>query len=121
MITKLPTPSHIAEGSRIRGDLYFFSEAEVFGTVEGNVRQESLEPLSIGQFGWVHGDIRSTGPVLVSGRIDGEISSDTQVRVLSTARIEGTIRAPSIEIRPGAIVNGTFDSQSASTPLKKAA
>lgn len=122
MITKLSTPSHIAEGSRVRGDLYFFSEAEVFGTVEGNIRQESLESLAVGQFGWIHGSIRSAGPVLVSGRVDGEIVSDTQVKVLSTARIEGKICAPSIEVRFGAVVNGAFEtSQDSIVKLKKVA
>ncbi|MBI1859698.1 MAG: polymer-forming cytoskeletal protein [Deltaproteobacteria bacterium] len=122
MITKLSPPSHIAEGSRVRGDLYFFSEAEVFGTVEGNIRQESLEPVSIGQFGWIHGNVKSTGPIIISGRVDGEVSSDTQVRILPTARIEGNVRAPSIEIRSGAVVNGTFDTERVSTTsLKKAA
>ncbi len=122
MIKKLDTVSHIAEGSRIRGDLYFFADAEVYGTVEGNIHQESLEHLAVGPLGWVHGHIHAEGPVIVGGRVDGEIRSSTLIRILPTARIDGNLSCPTVEVQPGAIVNGQFDSQpTSSTRLVKAA
>lgn len=108
MITNLTPPTHVSEGSQIRGDLFFFAEAEIYGVVDGRVLQQSLESLSIGPMSVVHGEIRSRGPVIVGGQVEGTLECDTQVRILSTARIEGTIVAASITIAPGAIVNATI-------------
>lgn len=105
MITKLSPISHIAEGSRARGELVFFSEAEVFGVVEGSLCQNSLEKLIIGPLAVIHGDIVGRGPIVIAGSVEGSVSSDTQVRCLPTARITGTILAPSIAISAGATVN----------------
>jgi cytoskeletal protein CcmA (bactofilin family) len=106
MLIEISPPSLIAEGSRAQGTLTFFSSTQVFGVVDGDVVQQSLEPLQIGKTGWIHGDIQSQGPVLVEGRVEGNIESATQIRLMPTAIVRGVLSAPSVEIRPGALIDG---------------
>jgi cytoskeletal protein CcmA (bactofilin family) len=106
MLIEIAPPSLIAEGSRVKGTLTFHSSTQVFGIVEGDVIQESLEPIQVGKTGWIHGDIHSQGPVLIEGRIEGDIRSATHIRLMPTAMVQGVLSAPSIEIRPGALLDG---------------
>lgn len=108
MIIEIPAPTLIAEGSTTQGQLTFTSSAYVFGVVEGEIHQQSLEVLQIGKTGWVHGNIRSQGPIVVEGRVEGDVSSTTVIRVMSTATIAGALHAPSIEVQAGAYVDGMF-------------
>ncbi len=106
MLIEIAPPSLIAEGSQVRGTLTFHSCTQIFGVVDGNVIQMSLEPLQVGKSGWIHGDVQSQGPVLVEGRIEGNIQSATHIRLMPTAMVQGVLNAPSIEIRPGALMDG---------------
>ncbi len=109
MLIEIAPPSLIAEGSLLKGTLTFHSSTQVFGIVEGDVIQESLEPIQVGKSGWIHGDIRARGPVLIEGRIEGDIHSATHIRLMPTAMVQGTLSAPSIEIRPGALIDGQLE------------
>ena len=84
----------------------FFSNTQVFGVVEGELIQQSLETLQVGKTGWVHGSIISQGPVLIEGRVDGEITSATKIQLLPTATVHGKLRAPAVEIQAGALFEG---------------
>lgn len=116
MLIEIAPPSFIAEGSRTEGTLTFFSGTQVFGLVEGNLIHQSLEPLQIGKTGWIHGAIQAQGPVLIEGRVEGDIRSATQIRLLPTATVRGTLSAPTIEIRAGAQVEGDLHMETASAP-----
>jgi len=111
MIHEILPPTLIAEGSRMNGSLTFTSHTHVFGTIEGDVTQQTLEALHVGRSGWVHGAISSQGPVLVEGRVDGNITSTTQIQLLPTAIVHGKLHAPSVIIRPGAIFEGELEMQ----------
>ena len=108
MLLELPQPTTIAEGSQILGNLNFSSQAQIFGIVEGEVIQQSSDTLHVGQTGWVQGSISSQGAVVIEGRVDGNVHSLTQIRLLASATVQGTLVAPNISIQPGAIVNGDF-------------
>ena len=110
MISNAAAPSLIAEGSRFRGDLSFFSETYVFGIVEGDLYQQSHEAIRVGASGWVHGRVISQGPVVVEGRVEGDIESAESIRLLPTATVSGRIKAPRIEVQGGAVVNGDVKS-----------
>src|SRR4051812_20332639 len=98
MVTKIPSPTVISEGSKTQGSLTFQSNAQVFGIVEGELFQESQETLQIGKTGWVHGSIFSEGPVIVEGRVDGNIKSNTVIRISSSATVHGVLDAPAVKI-----------------------
>lgn len=106
MLIEIAPPTFIAEGSRVEGTLTFFSCSQIFGVVDGDVIQQSLEPLQVGRTGWVHGNLISQGPVLVEGRVEGDIQSATHIRLMPTAVVRGCLNSPSIEIRPGALIDG---------------
>ncbi len=104
MLTEIPTFTVIAEGSRTQGSVSFCSQCMILGLVEGNVYQHSHEPLTLGKSGWIRGDITSQGLILISGRVEGNIFSTLKIIVLGTAVITGNLICPSIEIRPGALL-----------------
>lgn len=109
MIQEVLPPTLIAEGSRMAGTLTFTSHTHVFGIIEGDVAQQTLESLHVGRSGWVHGAITSQGPVFVEGRVDGNITSTTQIHLLPTAIVHGKLSAPSIVVRAGAIFEGELE------------
>lgn len=104
MLTEIPSFTVIAEGSRTQGSISFCSKCIILGLIEGNVYQHSHETLTLGKSGWIRGDITSQGPVVISGRIEGNIFSSVKVKILETANIKGTVVCPTLEIIPGAIV-----------------
>ena len=106
MFIEVSPPTLIAEGTRVQGSLTFHSQTQVFGTVEGELLQQSLETLQVGRTGWVNGSIQSQGPVIIEGRVDGDIVSATKIQLLATATVHGALRAPAVEIRAGAIFEG---------------
>ena len=118
-------PTLIAEGTRVRGELTFQSGTQVFGVVEGDLVQQSLESLQVGKSGWVNGTINSQGPVLIEGRVDGQVTSSTKIKLLPTASVRGALNAPAVEIRPGAVFEGELKMKAPAklkpVPMKKAA
>jgi cytoskeletal protein CcmA (bactofilin family) len=109
MLSEINTVSHLAEASRVSGEIRFTSCAEIYGIVEGQLLQESLEALVVGRPGWVCGDIISKGPVTIAGRVCGNITSSSLIRLLPTAIVEAKLVAPVIEVYAGSIVNGQFE------------
>jgi len=106
MMTVTSIPTLIAEGTQMRGEITFSSGTTIFGVIEGEIIQQSLELLQVGKTGWVSGSIVSQGPVLVEGKVDGDIVSQTKISLLPSATVHGLLRAPSIEIRAGALYEG---------------
>lgn len=114
-LTEIFPPSLITEGSRIQGDLAFSSEAQIHGTVEGDIHQTSPDALRVGRSGWVQGSIESAGPVTIDGKVDGEIRSSQKIRLNQTAIVKGALNAPQIEVRPGAVFDGEFRMKTAAS------
>src|SRR4051794_24140907 len=115
MLEEISVPSLIAEGSRIQGELTFFSAVSIFGVVEGEIIQQSSATLQVGRNGWVYGTLRAQGPIIVEGRVEGEVISSSSIRLAATAVVKGRLIAPNVEIRAGAI----FEGELAMNPEKK--
>jgi len=114
-------PTYLAEGTRLQGDFFFQSSCVIDALIEGNITQQTLESVRIGVNGWIHGSISSQGPITVEGRVDGNLFSSTEIKLKPTAKVRGTIIAPSIQILPGAIVEAQIHMQTKSVAQKKAA
>lgn len=108
MLTKMWPPTLITEGTRMQGDLVFASQVHVYGVVEGTLSQTTSDALLVGKGGWVHGTIVAKGPVLVDGRVEGDIHSESRIRLGPSAIIAGSLYAPSIEIEAGARLEGSI-------------
>jgi len=122
MIFEIASPTFVAEGTTIQGDLVFSSSAHLLGTVEGNVEHRSPELLHLGKSSWVQGNIVAVGPVRIEGKVTGNVTSAARIQVRPSARINGALHSPTVEIQAGAIINGEIGARGASLrPLPLAA
>ncbi len=99
--------SIIAKDTSIKGDLEFVGNLVVEGKLESQIRGAELTVQETGQInGTLH--VRSLN---CHGKIDGDINAD-QVTVYSTSVITGAINASSLEVAPGATINGNINMKS---------
>ncbi len=103
------TPTVIAEGTHVLGDLKFFGSLIVEGEITGNIiSQEGGEPsVTILDKGLVRGEVRAPS-VAVSGRVKGDIYADKLVELASAAVVEGNVYYAVLEVAKGAQVNGSL-------------
>lgn len=106
MVSKIVAPNYISEDSTIEGKLEFKAHTQVFGIINGTLRQNSTDSLEIGKPGWIIGDIFSLGPVYISGKVEGNVFSKSKIFLSSSAEVKGNLEAHRIEIVSGAIHNG---------------
>lgn len=110
LLTRTQTPTLIAEGTSSQGTLSFHSETHIFGVVEGEALQNAKDLIWLGITGWVQGSIKSEGPVIIEGKVDGDVYSSAKVTVKSTGQVNGNIFSKSIEIHAGAAIEGEIQS-----------
>lgn len=77
---------------------------KVEGLVDGKV--ECSQDLEIGESGRLKADAMAGRKILLAGEVTGNVGTGGLLRLLSTARIAGDIRARSIVIEEGAFFNG---------------
>jgi cytoskeletal protein CcmA (bactofilin family) len=97
------TPSLLAEGTRVVGDVETPGALMLGGSVQGdgNVRGELC--ISLGAH-W-HGEVHAVGAV-VAGRITGAITVAERIEIAATAVIRGRVSARSIAMARGATIDG---------------
>jgi cytoskeletal protein CcmA (bactofilin family) len=101
-----PRHTHIAAGTRLRGEIGGATEVRVEGEVVGEVRVDA--PVIVGADGVIEGPV--TAPVVrVGGRVIGDVHAADRVEVLATGSVEGTIAAPRIVIAEGAFFKGRVE------------
>jgi cytoskeletal protein CcmA (bactofilin family) len=76
------------------------------GTFQGHVILTSA--LRVGPHALVDATLNARS-IVVEGEVIGDISADEHVQLVSTARVDGNIRTPRIEIEDGAYVRGMVD------------
>ncbi|MEZ0121235.1 MAG: polymer-forming cytoskeletal protein [Candidatus Reddybacter sp.] len=104
------TPTLIAKGACIVGEIQFSGSLEIEGQVDGNIEAASDDPeacVRIHDTGVVVGRVKAP-VVIVSGRIEGDIYAAKQVELASQAVVKGDIHYALLEIEKGAQVNGSF-------------
>jgi len=97
--------SIIGPGMTVVGDLTTDGPLRIEGRVEGSVRVGHT--LVIGKDGVVVGDVRAEDAV-VSGTIDGSLTASSRIEVHATAKVEGDLRARSMQLDEGAVLNGSL-------------
>lgn len=78
----------------------------VEGTVKGTVNLEA--DLRIGVRGRVEAKVHAR-TVFIEGTLIGDVSADRKVELVSTARVDGNIKAPKIVVAEGARFRGAVD------------
>jgi cytoskeletal protein CcmA (bactofilin family) len=98
--------THIAQGTRLTGEVTGATELLVEGELRGEVRVDST--VTIGADGVVEGPI--TAPVVrVSGRVVGNVLATDRVEVFPSGYLEGDIAAPRVVIAEGAFFKGKVE------------
>jgi cytoskeletal protein CcmA (bactofilin family) len=98
--------THVAPGTRIRGEVTGASELLVEGEIEGEIRLDAA--VTVGAEGRVQGPIAA--PVVrVSGKVHGNIEASDRVEVAAAGNVEGDIVAPRIVIAEGAFFKGRVE------------
>jgi len=100
------TPTHIAAGSKIVGQVHGTSDLVVDGELEGQVDVESS--VSIGGEGRVKGNITARS-VRIGGRVNGNVHGREKVEILPSGRLEGDVAAPRVVLAEGAFFKGKVE------------
>lgn len=109
-----PIRSLISEGTVLEGQLRFSEGLRIDGEVRGDViAQEGPSILVISEKARVHGKVRAN-QIIINGEIRGPIHSEELLELQPKARVVGDIRYQSLEMHPGAQVDGEL------RPLKSA-
>lgn len=98
--------THIAPGTRIRGELTGATELLIEGNVEGEVRIDSV--VVVGTEGVVQGPVTAQS-VRVSGKVVGNIQATERVEIAPAGSLEGDIAAPRVVIAEGAFFKGRVE------------
>jgi cytoskeletal protein CcmA (bactofilin family) len=101
--------THIAPGTRIKGEITGPTELLVEGEIEGEVRVEA--PVMVGSEGVVQGPV-SAQVVRVGGRVLGNVTATERVEVAPSGTLEGDILAPRVIIAEGAFFKGRVEMKS---------
>jgi len=97
------TPTFVAENMRIVGNLHGNGPVVVCGRIEGDGEIAGAVQLAAGAR-W-HGNLHAQHAI-VAGEIDGNVAIDEKLEVGFSAVIKGTVRAKSIAIAKGAVIEG---------------
>lgn len=100
-------------GAEWRGVLVLPGPGRIDGCVRGEVVAEG--PVWIGETGVVEADL-SAESVVVAGRVEGDIRASTRIELLATAEVRGSLRAPSLALAEGSLVNGSCRIEPAAGP-----
>ena len=105
------SPTFIGAGSRFTGELECNSDLMVGGSVlgDGDVRGA----LTLSEGGRWEGEVRATNAV-IAGEVEGSVTIAEKLELRSTARIRGSLRARSIAVAKGAIIEGDMSVTSGS-------
>ncbi len=97
------TPTFIGAGSIFKGDLKCEGDLVVGGAVTGDGIVRGGVTLS-GDGSW-HGTVEASSAV-IAGTVQGALLIADKLEIRKTARVHGTVRAKSIAVAQGALIDG---------------
>jgi len=98
------SPTFVAEGVRVTGDLETPGPLVVCGTVRGDGRVQGTLRMSV-TAQW-EGEIHAQAAV-IAGRISGRLVVEDKLEIGSSAVIRADVVARSIAVAKGAVIDGT--------------
>lgn len=93
----------LGPGTRYEGDMTFEGRVRIDGHYVGRAYSEDW--LELGPGGLLEG-AADVANAVIAGRVQGDLRVRERLVVDSTARVVGRIDAGSLEVRPGAILEG---------------
>ena len=97
-------PSIISEGSDFKGNIKSSGEIQIDGVVNGNVRAKQVV---VGINGNVHGNITANF-LRICGKIEGEIRAET-LEIVSSASVKGNVYKKTISMEAGSKIIGNIN------------
>ena len=97
------SPTFIAEGCRLQGDLETRGPLVLSGSLEGKGLIGGAVSISVGAR-W-HGDVHAKSGV-IAGEVIGNVTIEEKLEIGATAVIRGSIAARSLAIANGAVIDG---------------
>ena len=97
------TRSIIPTGMTLRGKIEGTEDLTVAGTVDGEIHLRGT--LRLLESGCLRGRA-SVWEALIAGQVEATVMASDRAEILSTARVEGEIRARRLTMVEGALVNG---------------
>ena len=117
MIIESPvtTAAFLDSGTKISGKLYFEGSVHVDGNLDGEIDGKEI---TIGENAVVTAQIRADS-IVVSGKVEGDITATHRIEIRATAKISGNITAPRLIIQEGAIFEGSCSTRDESNGHQK--
>lgn len=95
----------IGLASHFKGNFRFGKYTRIEGKIEGNI--ESAGILILSSTSETKAEINGH-VVVIDGKISGNINAESSVIVQEHGSVTGNIKAPNVEIDPGATINGSI-------------
>jgi len=106
------TPTILGADANFKGELSFDKAVRIDGNFEGQIRSKGS--LTISEGAKVVANVEA-GSVKLEGECKGNLFASEKLQLMSTAKMEGDIRATRLEIADGAIFIGNVSVGSAAT------
>tara|TARA_B100001179_G_scaffold174026_1_gene129378 strand:+ start:353 stop:808 length:456 start_codon:yes stop_codon:yes gene_type:complete len=103
-------PSIISEGSEFKGNIKTSGEIQIDGVLNGNVRAKQVV---VGVNGNVRGNVTANF-LRICGKIEGEIRAET-LEIVSSATVKGNVFKKTISIESGSKVTGNINELESTT------
>lgn len=100
----------LGKGSSFEGKLTFEGTVRIDGEFSGQI--DTKGTLVIGQTALVTAEINAAN-IVIQGRLKGEITATSSLEIHASARVEGSLTAPSLMIEKGAVFDGSCSMGSA--------
>lgn len=97
----------IGESITIEGELTGSEDLTIQGNVEGSVNLND-HAVTVGPDGKVEADIEAR-VITVEGHVVGDLDADDQIVLEGTARVEGDLSAPRVNLEDGSYFRGAVD------------
>ena len=94
----------VGSGVRIEGRIDGAESTDVSGSLSGTLKSSRISINSSGSF---NGDMNGQN-VVISGNVEGEITSEDTIIVNQSAKIKGTIEYSSLQVSYGAKLEGSL-------------
>jgi cytoskeletal protein CcmA (bactofilin family) len=98
--------THVAQGTRLQGEVSGATELLIEGEVVGEVRVDAT--VVVGAEGLVQGPITAQ-VVRIGGRVVGNVQASDRIEVAPSGSLEGDVVAPRIVIAEGAFFKGRVE------------
>jgi len=105
----------IDEGCKISGLLTGSGTFLINGEIDGDCDLRGT--VTVAKNGLWNGTIKATD-VIVAGHVEGDIVAASNVEIMDTARISGTVTGEAIAVAEGAVVEGAMKTTGPSEPLE---